>query len=369
MRSPSHLRTTAVACRSCGGSRSSSTSSRSTTTRRRRSRYRPVRRSSGSRAVAEVVKMSSKDLAAETLARIASPELVARLLAKLDETGAAPTTRSWRSRRAISRTRAHTSGSRRASSSAATSSPHGASRRVRRRRAQAGGHAEVRRRGPRIVAPRRCRRRRRLIVDSKAPKANDWPDILEALHHLANTMMRAHYTEWHPAIARADAMAAAGFSRHRQRARHRRASPPRPPRALARHRRCDAPPRDRVLRLPARDDGGRGVVDAVESRLFTLESRCYAAPDLDEAARHAANVAATSAALALAADASREVAIDVTAAAMLHDAGHLLLAAEVRCIPGRPPLWVAAALEHHRGVDGAATRSSSRARRRTRSYA
>jgi hypothetical protein len=69
----------------------------------------------------------------------------------------------------------------------------------------------------------------------------------------------------------------------------------------------------------------------------------------------------------------------VTAAALLHDVGHMLLPREIQGMPeplldergkavfrqhpfagaralfalGAPPLWVAAALEHHRGVDGA----------------
>lgn len=120
------------------------------------------------------------------------------------------------------------------------------------------------------------------------------------------------------------------------------------------------------------------MVDAVEGHMFGLESRCYAGPDIMEAGRHAANVALTAAAIALASDVPRGTAVDVAAAAMLHDVGHLLLPPDVRCIPeplleerakplfrnhtfagastllasGCPPLWIAAALEHHRGVDG-----------------
>ncbi len=311
-------------------------------------------------------------------------------------------------------------------------------------------------------------------MDSNAPKANDWPDILEALHHLANTMtVRSHYAEGHPAIARADTAAADGFARVLERIpelvvalidnefvigerplpdlrarlhvvadamlRHeiecfvfqrgmqpgeasflgrmlaRPADVPgkvreqaqaglthvllrfaelRSDQAWARagqHGRSFAPAIAEILasivRAVATDKPldkkavvalASEIVDAVESRMFTLESHAYSGPDLDEAGRHAANVAAASAALALASDVPREVAIDVAAAAMLHDVGHLLLPPEVRCIPeplleerqrplfrnhtfagastllgaGCPPLWVAAALEHHRGVDG-----------------
>ncbi len=311
-------------------------------------------------------------------------------------------------------------------------------------------------------------------MDSNAPKAADWPDILEALHHLANTMtVRSHYAEGHPAIARADSAAALGFSRVLERMPElvvalidnefvigERPMPDLRERlhvvadAMLRHEiECfvfqrgmqpgEASFLGRMLARPAdaagkvreqtqaglthvllrfaelRHDqaGGRtgqhgrsfapaiaelfasivravatdqsidknaivalaaDVVDAVETRMFTLESRCYSGPDLDEAARHAANVAVTSAALALASDVPKDTAIDVAAAGMLHDVGHLLLPPEVRCIPepllaesarplfknhtfagastllasGCPPLWVAAALEHHRGVDG-----------------
>jgi hypothetical protein len=266
-------------------------------------------------------------------------------------------------------------------------------------------------------------------VDINAPKAADWPDILEALHHLANTMtVRSHYAEGHPAIARADSAAALGFSRVLERVPEivvaliddelvigERPMPDLRERlhvladAMLRHEiECfvfqrgmqpgEASFLGRMLARPAdaagkvreqtqaglthvllrfaelRHDqaGGRtgqhgrsfapaiaelfasivravatdqpidkkaivalaaDVVDAVETRTFTLEARCYSGPDLDEAARHAANVAVTSAALALASDVPKETVIDVAAAGMLHDVGHLLLPPEVRCIP------------------------------------
>lgn len=120
------------------------------------------------------------------------------------------------------------------------------------------------------------------------------------------------------------------------------------------------------------------IVEAVESHMFSLESRCWSGQDLAEAARHASNVALVASAIALAHGVPKGVATDVAAAALLHDIGHLLLPPDIRCIPeplldekskplfrnhtfagastllsaGCPPLWVAAALEHHRGIDG-----------------
>ena len=98
---------------------------------------------------------------------------------------------------------------------------------------------------------------------------------------------------------------------------------------------------------------------------------------LDDEATHAANVAMMTAALAHDAGYPPRVCIDATAAALVHDIGHLFLPEEIRGIPepllddrakavfgnhtfagaqmllaaGCSPLWVAAAFEHHRGVD------------------
>jgi hypothetical protein len=121
----------------------------------------------------------------------------------------------------------------------------------------------------------------------------------------------------------------------------------------------------------------RAVLSACQARTFLLDQRARAGLPDDDAA-HAANVAAMSASMAIAARYPPEVCLDVTAAALLHDVGYALLPAEIRAIAephldeegtrrfrrhpqdgalalllsGCPPLWIAAALEHHRGVDG-----------------
>lgn len=114
--------------------------------------------------------------------------------------------------------------------------------------------------------------------------------------------------------------------------------------------------------------GARGVGLSVRSWSRTME---------DEAA-HATNVAIMTAMMTLEAGYPNRVCVDATAAAIVHDVGHLLLPAEIRGIPepllderakpifrnhtfagasmllgaGCSPLWVATALEHHRGADG-----------------
>ena len=98
---------------------------------------------------------------------------------------------------------------------------------------------------------------------------------------------------------------------------------------------------------------------------------------LDDEATHAANVAMMTAALTHDAGYPQRICIDATAAAIMHDIGHLFLPEEIRGVPepllndrskpvfrnhafagaqmllaaGCSPLWVAAAFEHHRGVD------------------
>lgn len=311
-------------------------------------------------------------------------------------------------------------------------------------------------------------------MDGAGPRGADWADILEVLHALVNTMtVRSHYAEGHPAIQRADGMAAQGFTRVLDRVPElvvaliddefvvcERPMPDLRERlhiladAMMRHeieclvfqrgmsanesaflgrmlaRPVDQPGRVReqtqaglqhvllrfaelthdhqwsragkhgtsfapivsellasIVRSVATEKAidkkpvlaiATEMVEAVEGRMFSLEARCFAGPDIMEAGRHAANVALTAAAIALASDVPKGTAVDVAAAAMLHDVGHLLLPPDVRCIPeplleermkplfrnhtfagastllasGCPPLWVAAALEHHRGIDG-----------------
>ena len=98
---------------------------------------------------------------------------------------------------------------------------------------------------------------------------------------------------------------------------------------------------------------------------------------LDDEATHATNVAMMTAALTQDAGYPPRVCIDATAAALVHDIGHLFLPEEIRGVPeplleerakpvfrnhtfagaqmllaaGCSPLWVAAAFEHHRGID------------------
>lgn len=311
-------------------------------------------------------------------------------------------------------------------------------------------------------------------MDGAGPRGADWADILEVLHSLVNTMtVRTHYAEGHPAIQRADGMAAQGFTRVLDRLPElvialidnefvvcERPMPDLRARlhvlaeAMVRHEieclvfqrgmtanetsflgRMLARPVDQPGRVREQTQAGlqhillrfaeltqdhqwsragrhgtsfapivaellastvraiaserpidrkpvlavaTEMVEAVEGRMFSLEARCFAGPDINEAGRHAANVALTAAAIALASDVPKGTAVDVAAAALLHDIGHLLLPPDVRCIPeplleeramplfrnhtfagastllasGCPPLWVAAALEHHRGIDG-----------------
>ncbi len=119
------------------------------------------------------------------------------------------------------------------------------------------------------------------------------------------------------------------------------------------------------------------IVRACEQGLFLLTPIAYA-EGVDNEAAHATNVAMMTAAMALEGGLGERIAIDVTAAALVHDVGRALLPEEVRGVPepllsdkqrsiyrhhafvgahallvaGCPPLWVAGALEHHRGIDG-----------------
>jgi hypothetical protein len=122
----------------------------------------------------------------------------------------------------------------------------------------------------------------------------------------------------------------------------------------------------------------RSILDSCSLKTFSLTQRCWTRSPV-EAATHATNVAMVAGAMALEAQLPDAVCVDVTAAALIHDIGQLLLSEEIaglaepmldeRAKPvfrnhtfagasvllaaGAPPLWIAAALEHHRGIDGA----------------
>lgn len=119
------------------------------------------------------------------------------------------------------------------------------------------------------------------------------------------------------------------------------------------------------------------IVGIARSRAIAIDQRAWSRTLADEAA-HASNVAQMTAAMALELGYTERECIDVTAAALVHDVGHLMLPDEIRGIPeplldpkhrpvfrnhtyagaslllgaACPPLWVAVAFEHHRGVDG-----------------
>ncbi len=121
----------------------------------------------------------------------------------------------------------------------------------------------------------------------------------------------------------------------------------------------------------------RTIVESVDERRFALRTRRFDEGPLDLAG-HSTNVAVMSAAIAREGRLSQSVTVEVTSAALLHDAGELLLPASLQGVPeplldergqryarhhpllgarallegGCPPLWVATALDHHRGVDG-----------------
>jgi hypothetical protein len=137
--------------------------------------------------------------------------------------------------------------------------------------------------------------------------------------------------------------------------------------------------------VAARTLADRAAVRAVASQMvascrwrsFTLQQRCHVEGGSNSAA-HAVNVAMMTAAMALAAELNEDECVEATAAALLHDVGHLFMPAAIRGIPeplldadsraifrhhpyvgassllaaGCPALWVAVALEHHRGIDG-----------------
>jgi hypothetical protein len=119
------------------------------------------------------------------------------------------------------------------------------------------------------------------------------------------------------------------------------------------------------------------ILQTCSLRSFVLTERAWTRT-LTEAATHATNVAMIVGAMAIEGELPDALAVELTAAALLHDIGQLLLPDEIRGLPeplvgeknlllfrnhsfagasallaaGAPPLWIAAALEHHRGVDG-----------------
>lgn len=119
------------------------------------------------------------------------------------------------------------------------------------------------------------------------------------------------------------------------------------------------------------------IVTACSTHSGMIHQRSWTRTMEDEAT-HAANVATMTAMLAQDAGYPQRVCIDATAGALVHDIGHLFLPEEIRGMPaplldeptkpvfknhtfagaqmllgaGCSPLWVAAAYEHHRGVDG-----------------
>jgi HD-GYP domain-containing protein (c-di-GMP phosphodiesterase class II) len=311
------------------------------------------------------------------------------------------------------------------------------------------------------------------MSQSQGPQGREWADVVEGLHALTNMVtVRSHYAEGHPAIARADELAAALFHRLLARLpelvlalidgefvvcerpmpdlrerisvlaeamlRHdvecivvqrgvtspectvlgRTLASPRmePGRAREQARASLTHVGFRYAELRAKGDLGRGAHDArdfvpavhallgdvarsiatktqadrqavrdlarqivacCEKQTFTLQQRCHVDGVGDDAG-HAVNVAMMTAAMALDARLEEPVCVEATAAALLHDIGHLFMPAHIRGIPeplldpegrglfqhhpyvgasallgaGCPPLWVAAAFEHHRGVDG-----------------
>ena len=311
------------------------------------------------------------------------------------------------------------------------------------------------------------------MSQSQGPQGREWADVVEGLHALTNMVtVRSHYAEGHPAIARADELAAGLFHRLLARlpelvlalidgefvvcerpmpdlrdrigvladamSRHdvecivvqrgltfaectilgRTLASPRmePGRAREQARASLTHVGFRYAELRTKGDLGRGAHDAqdfvppvhamlgdvarsiatktqadrqavralagdivacCEKRTFSLQQRCHVDGVGDEAA-HAVNVAMMTAAMALDAGVGESQCVEATAAALVHDIGHLFMPAHIRGIPeplldpegralfqhhpyvgasalltaGCPPLWVAAALEHHRGVDG-----------------
>jgi HD-GYP domain-containing protein (c-di-GMP phosphodiesterase class II) len=310
-------------------------------------------------------------------------------------------------------------------------------------------------------------------MTQSGPQGREWADVVEVLHALNNLVtVRSHYAEGHPAIARADDLAAGLFGRLLARMPElvlalidgefvvsERPMPDLRDRievlatAMVRHeveciviqrgvtsaectvmgrllaapkaepRRAHEQARANLVHVGFRfaekrkkGEVGRGAQDAMDfvqpvhallgdvaravatktladreavraiaaqmvascdRRSFVLQQRCHV-EDASNDAGHAVNVAMITASMALAAGLGEPECVEATAAALLHDVGHLFLPAAVRGVPeplldaegratfrhhpyvgassllaaGCPALWVAVALEHHRGIDG-----------------
>jgi HD-GYP domain-containing protein (c-di-GMP phosphodiesterase class II) len=119
------------------------------------------------------------------------------------------------------------------------------------------------------------------------------------------------------------------------------------------------------------------ILEVVSTRTFALRPRRFDEGPKDLPA-HCANVAIMSAAVALEGQLPPAAIVEIAAAALLHDVGELLLPEALQGVPdplldergaryarhhpllgaralleaGCPALWVATALDHHRGVDG-----------------
>jgi HD-GYP domain-containing protein (c-di-GMP phosphodiesterase class II) len=119
------------------------------------------------------------------------------------------------------------------------------------------------------------------------------------------------------------------------------------------------------------------ILDVVTAGTYALRPRRFDEGSIDIAG-HSANVAIMSAAIALEAQLPPALIVEIAAAALLHDVGEMLLPDALQGVPdplldergaryarhhpllgaralleaGCPALWVATALDHHRGVDG-----------------
>ena len=118
------------------------------------------------------------------------------------------------------------------------------------------------------------------------------------------------------------------------------------------------------------------ILEAVDARTFAIRMRRHDEGPNDLAG-HTTNVATMSAAIAREGRLPTPIALEITAAALVHDVGELLLPEALQGVPkplldergskyarhhpllgaralldgGCPALWVATALDHHRGVD------------------
>jgi HD-GYP domain-containing protein (c-di-GMP phosphodiesterase class II) len=120
----------------------------------------------------------------------------------------------------------------------------------------------------------------------------------------------------------------------------------------------------------------RLVIERVDERRFAVRMRRHDEGALDLGG-HSTNVATMTAAIAREGQLPEWIITEITAAALVHDVGELLLPEALQGVPeplldergskyarhhpllgarsllegGAPPLWVATALDHHRGID------------------